>query len=321
MIYGNGEGKMKLKSEFLRRWRLLELYDKNLVIFWSILSIYILLFHRNLELGLIKFFGHLLLIMLVLLVIPWMSRQKSMVWHFLRHWYIIMGLPFLYLDIGTLIHGIFPQIFDQYIINFEIWLFGISPNIWLQKFVQPVLTEILQISYSVYWITIPLGGAVFYFKKEYRHFEYLLYYVTITFFISYACFILFPVAGPRFALADQLVVTYQGICVGSSLRDFITIVGFRGGAFPSSHVGVALVILIYVWHFKPWLAICLFLPLVTALSCATIYGQYHYVTDVLAGVLMGLIIGFWGARRTDQKLSEVISYSDSPDDKSIKEEL
>ena len=304
MIHENCEGKMNLKSEFLRRWSLLAPYDKNLVVFCSILSIYILLFHRNLESGLLKFSGHLLLIVLVLLVIPWMSRQKSSGWHFLRHWYIIIGLPLLYWDNGNLIHGIFPQVFDQYIIKFEIWLFGISPNIWLQKFVRPVLTEILQISYSIYWITIPLGGAVFYFKKEYRHFEYLLYYITITFFISYACFILFPVAGPRFTLADQLVVPYQGIWIGGSLRKFMTVVGYRGGAFPSSHVGVALVILIYVWYFKPRLAVCLFLPLVTALSLATIYGQYHYVSDVLAGILMGLIIGFWGARHARVKLPQ-----------------
>ncbi|OGB66898.1 MAG: hypothetical protein A2Y94_02315 [Caldithrix sp. RBG_13_44_9] len=294
---------MKLKSEFLRRWNQLNSYDKNLVIFWSILSLYILIFHRNLELGLLKFFVHLLLIGLVLLIIPWMSSRKSGLWHFVRHWYIILGLPFLYWDIGTLIHGIFPQVFDNLILRFEVWPFGALPNIWLQQYVQPVLTEILQISYSIYWITIPLGGAVFYFKKEYQHFDYLLYYVTITFFISYLIFILFPVAGPRFILADQITVSYDGLLISNSLREFITVVGFRGAAFPSSHVGVALVILIYLWHFKPRLAVRLFLPLVIALSCATVYGQYHYVTDVLAGVLMGLIIGFWGARQTRVKLT------------------
>ena len=293
---------MNLRSEFCRRWDLLKAYDKNLVIFWSILSIYILIFHRSLELGLLKFFIHLLLIVLVLLIIPWMSRQQGRGWHFLRHWYIILGLPFFYFDIGTLIHGIFPQVFDHLIVKFELWLFGTLPNVWLQQFVNPVLTEIMQISYSIYWITIPLGGAVFYFKKEYRHFEYLLYYVTITFFASYIIFILFPIAGPRFILADQITVPYNGLLVGGSLRKFMTVVGFRGAAFPSSHVGVALVLLIYVWHFKPRLALWLFLPLVTALSLATVYGQYHYVSDVLAGVLMGLIIGFWGARQARKNL-------------------
>lgn len=297
---------MNLRSEFLRRWNQLNSYDKNLVIFWSILSLYILIFHRNLEMGLLKFITHLLLIGLVLLIIPWMSRQKSRFWFFLRHWYIIMGLPFLYWDIGTLIHGIFPQVFDDLILKFELWLFGVSPNVWLQQYVHPVLTEVLQISYSIYWITIPLGAAVFYFRKEYQHFDYLLYYVTISFFIFYGIFILFPVAGPRFILADQITVPYDGLLISNSLREFMTVVGYRGAAFPSSHVGLALVILIYVWHFKPRLAVRFFLPLVVTLSCATVYGQYHYVTDVLVGILMGLIIGFWGARQTRVKLTRAM---------------
>ena len=45
----------------------------------------------------------------------------------------------------------------------------------------------------------------------------------------------------------------------------------------------------------------IFLPLVIALSLATVYGQYHYVTDVFAGLIMGLIIGFWGGRQMRKK--------------------
>jgi len=287
-----------------RRWTLLNLFDKGLIIFWSILSFYIFLFNHKLSFGFIKISVHLLLIGLIFLIVPWMDRQPSRLWHFLRYWYIVMGLPFFYWDIGSVIHGIHPHLFDNVILKFEMSLFGTLPNVWLQQFIRPLLTEIMQICYSVYWITIPLGGAVFYFKKEYRHFEYLLFYVTLTFYISYAIFILFPVAGPRFALADQITVTYQGIFLADFLRQFMNKVAFQGGAFPSSHVGVALVILIYIWHFHPRQALRLFLPLFIALSCATIYGQYHYVTDVLVGIIMGLIIGFWGARKSKIQLAE-----------------
>lgn len=297
-----------MKAEIKQRWKLLNLFDKGLVIFWSILSLYIFLFHNKLSSGWVKLFVHLLLIALTFFIVPWMDRQPSRWWHFIRYWYIVMGLPFFYWDIGSVIHGIYPHLFDNVILKFEMWLFGTLPNVWLQQFIRPGLTEIMQISYSIYWITIPLGGTVFYFKREYRHFEHLLFYVTLTFFISYTFFILFPVAGPRYALADQLTVTYRGIFLADFLRQFMNKVAFQGGAFPSSHVGVALVILIYVWHFKPRLGVRIFLPLFIALSCATIYGQYHYVTDVLAGIIMGMIIGFWGARRSSKQLKELIKH-------------
>jgi membrane-associated phospholipid phosphatase len=98
-------------------------------------------------------------------------------------------------------------------------------------------------------------------------------------------------------------VEYEGFLFTDLLRGFIKKAAYRGGAFPSSHVGVAVTILVILWQFRPRIARNIFLPLVIALSLATVYGQYHYVTDVIAGLLMGLGIGFWGAGRMKKKLS------------------
>jgi membrane-associated phospholipid phosphatase len=62
-------------------------------------------------------------------------------------------------------------------------------------------------------------------------------------------------------------------------------------------------ILTFMWKFKRKIAVSLILPLVMALSMATIYGQYHYFTDVLAGLIMGLVIGFIAIRTTENFLN------------------
>ncbi len=286
------------------RWNRLRQFDKNLIFYWSILSVLILIFHHNLNDPGMKFSLHIGLIGLVFLVIPWLDSRSGSFWRFLRYWYIIISLPFLYFDAGSFLHMVFPGEFDHLILGFETALFGVLPNIWIQKLVNPVLTEIMQISYGIYWITIPLGAAVFYFQKKDRHLAALLHYVTLTFFISYFIFMFFPVAGPRFVLADSIQVSYEGLFITKFLRGFMTQVGYRGGAFPSSHVAVAVVILTFVWHFRPGLAKKLFLPLVVALSMATIYGQYHYLTDVIFGFAMGMTIGITGARRTRRLLGD-----------------
>ena len=82
----------------------------------------------------------------------------------------------------------------------------------------------------------------------------------------------------------------------------MTHAGFRGGAFPSSHVGVAVVILLFMWRFKPKVAVAVFLPIVIALSLATVYGQYHYFTDVIAGLVMGISIGLYGSFLTAKRV-------------------
>ncbi len=280
------------------RWGHLKLFDKNLVYFWTILSFLIIIFHRNIANPFAQLMFHILFIVLLLWIVPWLNARPEKIWKFIRYWYIVIALPFLYWDVGSFLHLVTGREFDPLILGLEQKLFGELPNLAIQNYVHPFLTEIMQISYSIYWITIPLGTAVFYFRKEYRSLEYLLQYISLTFIISYFFFIFIPVAGPRFFLADQLVVPYDGIFFTGILRNFMTRVGYRGGAFPSSHVGVAVVILIYVWHFKPKMAVRVFLPLVVALSLATVYGQYHYLTDVVFGLMMGFTIGFLGARKT-----------------------
>ena len=284
-----------------------KLFDRNLLIFWSILTSLIIIFYGNLENAFFQFILHLMLIGILLVSIPWLDRQKGKYWAFLRNWYLIMALPLLYWDVGNFLHMVTPREFDPLLLTAEENLFGILPNLWIQNKIIPVLTEIMQLSYSIYWITIPLGAAIFYFDGRIDLFEYLMHYVTIAFFLSYLFFIFFPVAGPRFYLADQLTAKYEGLFFTDYLRNFMKHSGYRGGAFPSSHVGVAVTILTFIWHFRPRVAMTVFLPLVIALSLATVYGQYHYVVDVIAGLLMGLCIGIWGGRNTRMRLTQSLN--------------
>ena len=56
---------------------------------------------------------------------------------------------------------------------------------------------------------------------------------------------------------------------------------------PSSHFGVALVIMLYCFRFYPkagWLL----LPINVGLAIGTVWGRFHYVSDVVAGGLIGL---------------------------------
>ena len=58
-----------------------------------------------------------------------------------------------------------------------------------------------------------------------------------------------------------------------------------GTAFPSSHVAVALVAAVCAWRgFRPLGA--LLLPAAVLLSLATVYCQFHYAVDALAGAAL-----------------------------------
>jgi membrane-associated phospholipid phosphatase len=279
-----------------QRWSALKLFDKVLIYFFSTLELLILIFHRNISYPFVRFAIYGGSIIFLIFVIPILDRSQNRIIHFARHWYIIAILTFIYWSVGHLVHMIFPGLFDGYIISFEESIFGRLPNVWVQQFENPFLTEIMQISYAIYWATVPVGAAIFYFTKRYKEFELMQFFTLVAFFISYLLFILIPVAGPRYMIADQIHASYKGIVVTEFLRRFVEGAGLHGGAFPSSHVAVAIVVLFFVWKYFPGIGKWAFLPAVIALSMATVYGQYHYLTDVVAGVAMGILIGWIGIR-------------------------
>jgi len=286
-----------------QRWSTLKLFDKVLIYFFLTLELLILFFHQNISYPFLRFAAYGGAILFLLYIIPILNSSNHKIIHFLRHWYIILTITFIYWSVGHLIHMIFPGLFDGYIISFEEKISGQLPNIWVQKFENPYLTEIMQISYAVYWATVPVGAAIFYFNKRYQEFEYMLFFTLLTFFVSYLLFIIIPVAGPRFFLSNQIYISYKGIFATEFLRSFVEGAGLEGGAFPSSHVAVAIVVLFFVWKYYPKIGKRAFLPAVIALSVATVYGQYHYLTDVIAGAAMGILIGVIGIRYTEKKLN------------------
>ena len=67
-----------------------------------------------------------------------------------------------------------------------------------------------------------------------------------------------------------------------------------GTAFPSSHVAVALVAGVCAWRFWRTLGAAA-LPAAILLTLGTVYGQFHYAVDAMAGaaIAAGVLIAGW----------------------------
>jgi membrane-associated phospholipid phosphatase len=130
---------------------------------------------------------------------------------------------------------------------------------------------------SVFWLTGRRAAA-----------RRALLLMMSTFYVCYTIFLIFPVAGPRylFPLADNAATaaplaafTHRLLSAGSAW----------GTAFPSSHVAVAVVAAWCAWRaLKPLGA--LLLPAALLLALGTVYGQFHYAVDAVAGVVLGVLV-------------------------------
>jgi membrane-associated phospholipid phosphatase len=232
------------------------------------------------------------------LIVPWLrfsTGHSHPVVRFLRYWYIPIVLGFFYEQIDGFILGVHGVYLDHLIYGFEKVLLGVYPSVWLERFASPPLTEIMKFFYNSYYWLGPVLGISLYFKGELIAFRRTIFSIVTAFFISYLGFVLFPVEGPRYELSELYKGPLEGYVV-TALQDFIMEVGdIHGGCMPSSHVAVALVVLLLAWVYRKKMAVWM-TPFVTMLCISTVYNRYHYVSDVVAGIVVG-IFAFWLGKR------------------------
>ncbi|MBI5051070.1 MAG: phosphatase PAP2 family protein [Nitrospirae bacterium] len=204
---------------------------------------------------------------------------------------------FLIFDsLGGMIRYINPRTYDHLLIRMDYLLFGGHPTVALESFASPLFTEVLQLAYSSYYFLPVILGAVLKITGKEAAFNRSLFLVILCFYLSYAGYILVPAIGPRYTMNHLQGIELHGIF----LRDFIdsalnAIEGTKRDAFPSGHTAVTLVVLYLAHRFQKSL-FRVFLPVVVALLISTVYLRYHYVVDVIGGILLS-VFTIWAGER------------------------
>jgi len=84
----------------------------------------------------------------------------------------------------------------------------------------------------------------------------------------------------------------------------------RGAAFPSEHVAGSVAALWGAWRHRRWL-FWVMLPIVAAMCLSTVWGRYHYVADILGGIITGTL-GYLIGSRIMKCRSAVVNVTASP---------
>jgi len=169
------------------------------------------------------------------------------------------------------------------------WIFGVQPSIlFSEKFSNIFFSEWMFLGYFSYYL-MPLVAFFAIWKYRKDKFEEFSFLVLTTYFVYYLIFIFLPAEGPQFFFPEPLnQVPSQGIF--SYLVKLIQHYGeVPTAAFPSSHIGVTVVLLILLFQLKKGL-FKLYLPFAVTLMFSTVYIKAHYFIDILAGLVTGPII-------------------------------
>lgn len=209
-------------------------------------------------------------------------------WHFWRHWYPHLFFLFCFEELGSLVHLIVPRWQDATLIAFDHWLTGVHPALWLQQFATPARNDFIQFAYLTYFVYLLVLGGILYHRQDWRAYWSVMTYSMVAYSIGYLIAIIFPIESPWFAMARYWHEPLYGGPFTAAIN-FIEHYGrVRGAAFPSEHVAGSFAALWGAWRHRRWL-FWVMLPLVMCMCLSTVWGRYHYVADIFAGIVTGTL--------------------------------
>ncbi|HEY4130121.1 MAG TPA: phosphatase PAP2 family protein [Gemmatimonadaceae bacterium] len=239
---------------------------------------------------------------LLLCALVWATGSEQRVARLVGDVGPLLLMPALYAELPQLIAVIGNGYHDLLIQHLELRVFGEHPSrTFAGRFPITALSEVLHAGYLTYYPAVFVPAAWLYAKRERRGFAQLVLGVAATYAVCWAIFICFPVEGPRYEW-----VAPAGVPDGAVRRLALAILtggSSRGAAFPSSHMAISVVQTVVMWRWSRGAALVLAV-LATLVGLGAVYGGFHYGIDIVAGGLLGALIGFLVRRsmRTAQVL-------------------
>lgn len=239
-----------------------------------IASIYVAISHREYS---ILFINGMLLLFLS------MISFKQIDNHALYAWIGLIFLPLFYHEIGLANQKSKRETYDLALIAFEKKHFPRVMAFHQQNLANSIgLSEYLHACYLGFYIFIYGVPLYFYLRNEILFFYESTFAILYALLAGYITHIIIPVYGPR-DIFQKINDKRSDKFFFKFVHNLLSKGSAAGTAFPSGHTSSTAVVLLMTWHLHTPLFYFL-LPIGVGLIISTIYGRFHYVTDVIIGI-------------------------------------
>lgn len=230
--------------------------------------------------------GIVLISLFLILFVNSKNQKYAYILYFLVC-YVLLGN--IYKETG-LLNTLFFQKIDPYLSRMDAFIFGYQPSVeFSKKMNYPFFSELMFFGYFYYYL-MPLI-VFFSFLKNPQKIEEFGFFLIGSFMFYYLIYILIPAEGPQFYFDfPEKYIPTQGI-FGKMVKTIQAFGEVPTAAFPSSHVGISTIVLLWLYRSKKKLFFIL-LTFSIILFFSTVYIKAHYFVDVLAGFISGIIIYF-----------------------------
>ncbi len=261
----------------------------TLTVFFSLVLIVItLIFFRRIESA-----GYLLalysMIIFIQMLLVRISQRNAFLTVTRDIVFPVLSVLIIFDSMGLVVHSINPQDIDYLLIRLDYLIFGCYPTVYLEGISSPLLIDILQLAYCTYYV-VPIGvGVLLKVQGKHEAFDKYVFLILLCFYFSFVGYMLFPALGPRYTIEHLQTVDADGFMVSKTIQDILNMLeGVKRDAFPSGHTGISLASLFLALRYARRAGFILILPILL-LVCATVFCRYHYVVDVIGGLILCVV--------------------------------
>jgi len=240
---------------------------------------------------------HLGVVAAVLLTARTCREDSGPLRRFWRSWDLAAYIIVLFVMSTKLVQRVNPHDVDPMLMAWDRAIGGDRLLRWTMTWSTPLMDEIGKITWVAYFLLPWLPGAALYLRKDPRPFRELKIMLGAAWLAAFSFYYAMPAKGPlHFKEQLGLVDPSCGVAIAGELKVVVSALeGIEArDTFPSGHAMLgALLILLCVRH-RLWKTSLLVVPAAAAMVVSTIYLRYHYVVDVLAGLLFCVPIAWIG---------------------------
>jgi membrane-associated phospholipid phosphatase len=228
-----------------------------------------------------------LMLMALLFVLKIASDRKGKKGTFFNDFSPLIFVILIYESLGDLIQYLQPDV-DSWLIQIDLFLFGVHPTVWMERWIVPWFTDVMSLAYLSYYFLPLTLVVVLYIKNRKLEFNESIFVLTFGYYASFIGYILFPAIGPRFTLTSLHSVPLEGTWITDFVRETLNALEHnRRDCMPSGHTQIVLMVLYLAYRYKKFL-FYVFLPIICGLILSTVYLRYHYVIDLFAGAAFAI---------------------------------
>lgn len=227
------------------------------------------------------------LLILVLLDLLGRAPASSDLASFVALWNPFLLIAAYYGQLGVIGLGV-AHVHDDVVQRWEAALFGGQVSMtWHTASGTALLSTVLHGCYLAHYVIIlgvPLWLALRVGREACAR---AVFGIALAFYACYLVFAVFPVAGPWYALPAP-TGPLETVTLDRAVHALLDAGSSFGTAFPSSHVAASWCAVLMARRDAPWLAAGL-APVAVGLAIGTVYGQFHYAVDAVAGAAVAVL--------------------------------